>query len=414
MIKNIIKALKENPGVSDYKIIETSTISNQAFFVLGKLETTRLENTTEYEITVFNRHDEKIGYSSFNINHKLSKKELNSKIDKAVYASSFVNNKDFELLIGSKAKKVNGKAFEDSFETILENVDKIIRKHSTTIKKYNALEVFYNIKKIHLVNSKGINFSGSEYSLELESIPSYDGNEKVEVYKFDKYSSLNYVEIENDVIEHMNDVTMRANAKKIDNINKIDVVLKGNDVEEFIYSTIEDYNYAQVYNGSTTKKIGDKIGKSNINISLKPISKSLFFDSEGNLLKKIDIVKKGTLVNYFGSSQYAQYLNMECNGWPKKIEVKKGNKEKGELLKDRYLEIITLSGIQIEPYSDYIGGEIRLAVLHENGESFPVSGISFSGSFKKSLNSLELSKETVDTYYYSGPKYIRIKNMNIL
>ena len=98
MIKKIIKALNNNSNVSDYLISENKEKSHQAFFVLGKLETTRLVEVTEYEVTVYVRHDEKIGYSSFIVSHNLSKKELEDKIAEAVKASMFVFNKDFNLV----------------------------------------------------------------------------------------------------------------------------------------------------------------------------------------------------------------------------------------------------------------------------------------------------------------------------
>jgi hypothetical protein len=42
--------------------------------------------------------------------------------------------------------------------------------------------------------------------------------------------------------------------------------------------------------------------------------------------------------------------------------------------KKPHLEIIALSGIQIDMYSHYIGGEVRLAVYFDGKEYHPVSG----------------------------------------
>ena len=80
----------------------------------------------------------------------------------------------------------------------------------------------------------------------------------------------------------------------------------------------------------------------------------------------------------------------------------------------KYLEIIALSGIQIDVYNDYIGGEIRLAIYHSDNTTYPVSGISFSGSYKKCLNELELSKEVIKISGYNGPKSIKLKSLSIL
>ena len=98
MIKQIIKVLKEVEGVSDYRIQELTEKSHQAFFVLGKLETTRLQETREYEVTVYNRHNDLIGSSKFKVSHKCSNSELKTLAEEAVYAAKFVNNKDFSLV----------------------------------------------------------------------------------------------------------------------------------------------------------------------------------------------------------------------------------------------------------------------------------------------------------------------------
>jgi predicted Zn-dependent protease len=82
--------------------------------------------------------------------------------------------------------------------------------------------------------------------------------------------------------------------------------------------------------------------------------------------------------------------------------------------KKPHLEIIALSGIQIDMYSHYIGGEVRLAVYFDGKEYHPVSGFSFSGNIEKCLSALVMSKETTVLQGYEGPKYILLKNMEIL
>ena len=84
------------------------------------------------------------------------------------------------------------------------------------------------------------------------------------------------------------------------------------------------------------------------------------------------------------------------------------------ITKGRYIEIISLSGIQLDAHADYIGGEVRLGVLHDKGKTLPLNGFSFSGSFKAALNNLVLSKDTVKINGYQGPKYLRIKDVEVM
>ena len=214
------------------------------------------------------------------------------------------------------------------------------------------------------------------------------------------------------------DVEARYNAKKLENVATIDIVLNNHDVEEFFYNAIADYSYSSVYNGSTDKKINDMIqsddAKTKLNIAFAPSSSANAFDSDGIILHKHQVIEDGRLVNYYGSSQFGQYLGLTPSGNADELQVTKGKKTKEVLCKGEYLEIIALSGIQIDVYNDYIGGEIRLAIYHSDDTTYPVSGISFSGSYKKCLNELELSKEVIKISGYNGPKSIKLKSLNIL
>ena len=418
MIKQIIKVLSQVEGVDDYLIKERGEKSHQAFFVLGKLETTRLVETTEYEITVYNRHNNFIGSSNFRVSHKLSNNELKHLAEEAVYAAKFVNNQNFELVNGEKKKSFKDAPFMDSFDVMVEKVYDIYTKHITKNMKFNAVEVFYNEHITHIVNSKGVNLSRTNYNLEIESIPSYDGDTKVEIYKFDSYTSLDYALIESNVKQALKDVEARYQATTLPKIKKCDVILKDNDCNEFFRSFIEDYSYYSVFSGETDKKIGDSLldekAKTKISISFGPSSKAKAFDNDGLLLNKFNVVEKGILTSYYGDNATAQYLGVIPKGKPDELQVKKGNKSLESLTKGKYIEIIALSGIQIDVKADYIGGEVRLGVYHDGEQTLPISGFSFSGSFKKAANSLAASKDLIKIKGYNGPKYIRIKNVSVM
>ena len=419
MIKKLIKALEKNNQVSDYLISENKETSHQAFFVLGKLETTRLVEVTEYEVTVYVRHDGVIGSSTFKVSHQLSAKEMDDMINEAVKSSLFVFNKDYNLVNGLKKKTVKDEPFNDSFDEIINKLNSIMKKVTRENIKFNAVEVFLDENTTHVVNSRGVNLTKTNNSLGIESIPSYDGDkDKVEIYKYNKYNTLDYSKIEEDMVSSLNDVVSRYKATKLPKAQKVDVLIKENEVADFFMEFIGDYSYNNVYQGGTDKKVGDLLqdenAKTKLTVSLGPSKKSQFFDNSGLLLKKNTIVEKGILKSYFGGNQYAQYLNTEPTGVADEIQVKKGNKTNEMITKGKYIEIISLSGIQIDVYADYIGGEVRLGILHDKDKTIPLNGFSFSGSFKSALNNLILSKETVKISGYQGPKYLRIKGVEVM
>ena len=110
----------------------------------------------------------------------------------------------------------------------------------------------------------------------------------------------------------------------------------------------------------------------------------------------------------------SQYLGLKPSGLLATIVVGKGKTSYERMKKKPHLEIIALSGIQIDMYSHYIGGEVRLAVYFDGKEYHPVSGFSFSGNIEKCLSALVMSKETTVLQGYEGPKYILLKNMEII
>ena len=423
MIKQIIKALKENFKVSDWLINEVETESNQAFYVLQKLETTRKQKTKEYSITVYHRHSENgvdyVGSSTFQVSHKLMKAELANKIDEAVFAASFIKNKAFSLVKGEKKKVWKEKDYEFEPFELIDKIANIFFNETKNSVRLNALEIFNTKTTINLVNSQGINYKKTLNKVNVEAIPSYDGElEKVELYQYYTYDTIDFEKIKNDAIQALKDVATRYEAKGITEKKKIDIILKDQEVASFFSNLIEDFSYQGVYKHRTDKKIGDMIQKDAINdllnVSLIPNSKADAFDRDGIVLEPLKIIDQGKLVNYYGDNQYAQYLGIQPSGIMRKIKVEKGKLSKEKLTKNPYLDIVSLSGIQIDTYSNYIGGEVRLGIYFDGKNYYPLSGFSFSGNFENCLKTLVLSKEVIDTNNYQGPKYLKVSEMEII
>ena len=72
-----------------------------------------------------------------------------------------------------------------------------------------------------------------------------------------------------------------------------------------------------------------------------------------------------------------------------------------------------MSAFQLDLYSDYLGGEIRLAYYHDGRKVTPVTGLSFSGSLRQCLNTIRLSAETTTREGYTGPKKAILEGMRI-
>lgn len=423
MIKQLIKTLNESPLITEWIINETETHASQAFYVMQKLETTRIVNTIEYQITVYKQFSEGgvsyTGSSSFALSHKLTKKELEDKIEEAAFAATFIKNKQYNLVVGERKRSWTQTPFELAPFELLDQIASTFFSVSKPNIRFNALELFHTTTINHIVSARGIDYKKTLHKVNVEAIPSYDGStHKVELYKYYTYNTIDFELIKEDAINALKDVTVRYQAKAIKEVTKVDVLLKDEDLKNLFENLIEDYSYDSIYRQNTDKVIGDAIQKDvsgdYLNIGLKPASKADAFDKDGVLLSPIKVIEKGILTNYYGVNQYAQYLGIKPSGSLKTIFVPKGKSSYEQLTKKPHLEIIALSGIQIDMYSGYIGGEVRLAIYFDGRFHHPVSGFSFSGNIEKSLSSLSLSKETIEIEGYEGPKYIKLKEMEII
>ena len=72
-----------------------------------------------------------------------------------------------------------------------------------------------------------------------------------------------------------------------------------------------------------------------------------------------------------------------------------------------------MSGLQVDFYNDYIGGEVRLAYYHDGEKTVPVTGISISGKLFEVLDHIRLSKDVTVRNAYQGPKKAVLEPMKI-
>lgn len=425
-INTIIKALKKYEKITDYAIKEVKTTTCEQFYDLQKLETKRITNTNEINVKVYCAFEEKqkkyLGNASFIISHKITSKELNTLIEDAIYQASFVKNEYYELVSGFGKKSFTQKALAKAPYEVLEDVAKIFFNEKTDECMFNSLECFYNENEIHLINSKGVNYKKKIHNIQIEAIPSYKKQGDIrlnatELYRMFKYDEFDENKIKEDAHTAILDILNRSNAIKLKEKQTINVILKDKHILEMMDELISSYDFASVYSHTNYKNVGDSIQNNPINalnISISPVSKADFFDEDGVLLKETKIIDNGVVATYYGSNRYAYYLKQKPSGYMDTIKLECGSTKYTQMKKKPYVEILDVSGIQVDLFADYIGGEVRLANYFDGKCVYPITAFSFSGSLQKCIDSLELSKEKSKINYYSGPKYVLLKDLEVL
>ena len=427
-MKNRIELLKkllgENKEVSDYKINFVGTESSELFFVGKKLETARATDVCDILVTVYKDHDGKKGESAFSVYESMTEADLKEKIAAAVTRAKLVSNEPYDIVSGKIAQRDVPANFSDyEPKELAALIAKAVQKADLLVSgAINALEIFVYRHETKVLNSKGADVTEIKYDAMIEAIPTWNENgESVELYEAYRFTEFDEAEIIAEINEKMREVRDRRHAVKPTEKIEADVVLNMQEAGELFSELAGDLNYASVYSHLNLHKLGEDLQHGDgdkITITMKGEMKgsdySAAFDSDGFELADKTIVENGKVTGYYGMNRFAAYLGEKPTGNLRCVGVNAGTLSDDELEKTTYLECISLSGLQLDLYNDYIGGEIRLAYLHKDGKTIPVTGISMSGRLSNVLSSIRLSDKVKVRRNYGGPYKVLLKGMEIL
>lgn len=419
-IKTILESFKD---VTYYQVTKNKQERYELYFVHKNLETARSVNTTNYKVTVFNLHDDGLGQASFTVFASDSDEEIKTKISDAILTAKLINNKPYRLpekeeLEIPNESNIESYGLKEAAKIISEACFKADNKENGGI---NALEVFVTKKEIEIINSNGLDKKETTYDAFVEAIPTWNNeNESVELYESFKFDELDPKKITLRLLDKMQEVELRSKATKPKEPLNVKVALKPLEASEFFDELTYEVNANVVYSHSNKYKIGDKLQTSKTADPLYVIKRGVLkgsayskhFDDDGTNTIDTEVISKGTYVNMFGNNRYSSYLKMKPTGTLPNIEVKPGSLDLTTLDED-YFECVSLSGLQLDIYNDYIGGEIRLGYLHTKDGIKPLTGISFSASISEVLNNMKLSTEVVQEEYYLGPKIVLLDKVKI-
>lgn len=411
-MKKIIDILKEFSQVDNYKICETQKTSYETFFVHEKLETVRATSTTDKSVTVYVNHDGKVGDSVFQVYSSTTDEELRQKIAQAVEKAQLVNNQPYELPAKEElAKEISSNFVEYEPKELAFKISKACfeandRKNGSL----NALEIFINKIRIHIVNGNGLDKSQQKYTAMVEAIPTWTDGESVELYECYNFSDFDYDDVKAEIAGKMQEVQDRYYATKPQNTPDCKVVLNAPEIASMINDVTYELNFASVYAHSNAFSVGDNLQNGDcdkLTVTMRgQIEGSHLngvFDGDGTTLTDTVVVKDGIVADYYGGNRFAQYLDKKATGNLPCVQVEAGSVTEDDIAKQPYLECVSMSGLQCDVYNDYIGGEVRLAYYFDGHKKVALTGISISGKLSEALATLRLSDKIVTSNNYRGP-----------
>lgn len=423
-MKTVKELLDRHPQVSGYKIQVRSKESYELFFVKGKLETVRRTDTCDKEVTVYVDHDRFKGDAMFFIYPSTTDEQLSALIDEAVANALLVNNENYELPAPEEGDYEVESNFRNYDPADLAAVisGAVFDANQVEHAALNSVEVFVNKHTLTVHNSRGLCKTQHSYSAMVEAIPTYNGAEQsVELYEQYNFITLDENALRREISGKMAEVKARYEAAKPEQPLACPVVLNAGELAVLFSSIAGDLNYGSVYTHSNLFHKGDSIQKTPegdlIGITMAGEAdgcvSSAKFDGDGLSLGSIRLVDGGKAVNYYGSNRYGQYLGETPTGELHCLLADAGSAPASAFAEGPYLEIISMSGLQVDFYNDYIGGEVRLAYYHNGDQITPITGISISGALGEVLDHLRLSDQIIARNSYRGPDKAILHRMKI-
>ena len=425
-MSKVIELLKQNSQLSGWRVNETATKSYELFFVHKNLETVRATDTVTTSVTVYVDHDGKKGESSFELSAAMGETEAQKKIDAAVQRARLVFNEPYELPDGGELNKdLPSNMWDAEPQTLGRQIaDAVFAADTVPDGSINACEIFLYKDTVRVRNSRGIDKTQRIGRVMIEAIPTFtEGTESVELYEDYRFTEFDPTKVTAEIARRMAEVRDRFQAKKPETPMKISVLLRPAEILEMLWTLVDDLNYAAVYSHGNLHKTGDNIQENStgdkLTVTLKAqmpgSEKSSWFDTDGASFQDTRVIENGIVTSYFGSSRFGQYLNIrQPTGNLPCVKAETGTMAKTDMKAEPYLECASLSGIQVDLFNDYIGGEIRLAYCFDGEKTTPVTGISMSGKLSDVLKTMRLSREAVIEGAYEGPALLLMPQMKVL
>ena len=425
-MNEIIRLLKAEPEVDAWRITEKNTVSYELFFVHRDLETVRATDTADTRVTVYADHDGKRGDSTFDVYRSMGEAEIAAKIKSAAARAKLVDNQPYELPEAGtlSASLPTNMADADPKKLAAEIADAVYAADDVPGGSINALEIFLYRDTVHVVNSRGVDKTQTTHRVMIEAIPTFtDDKESVELYEDHRFTTFDPAKVTAEIAGKMREVRDRHDAKKPETPMKISVVLRPKETQRLLGEFARDLNYTMAYMHASLHEIGDDLQKDctgdRLTLTMRGVvegsERSAFFDEDGAELTDTCIIKDGKAAARYGSSRFGQYLGIDKpSGDLKCAEVGAGTLSEQELASAPYLECASMSGLQVDLYNDYVGGEIRLAYYHDGEKTVPVTGITMSGRLSSVMSGLRLSEKTEVSGGYLGPVKLLMPDMEIL
>ncbi|MEG0318335.1 MAG: metallopeptidase TldD-related protein [Niameybacter sp.] len=421
MKQQILQALKASQ-IRTYLINKVEVESVELFFIKQELDMSRKKKVAHYVVTVyqdFEAEGSKMrGSATANIYPTMTYEEVETTLKDAYYAASFVKNPYYPLPVGTKEEKVSmSTSIEgDTLEARAAQLTKALFKYDQEAEVFvNSSELFVEKRNVSIINSEGIEVAYEKYCTKGEFVIQCTVPQDVETYHDFYYENLECEALSQKVKKALETTTLRAQAKQSPKTGKYKVILSGEHIATLLSYYTTNAAASMIYPNYSNYKIGDCVQGQNIQEDVLNITLKATEPWSGEGIKMIDrpLLQKGVLKTIHGASKFSHYLGIEPTGGYNTIEVETGSHTLEAMKQGAYLEVISFSDFQVDPFTGDFGGEMRLALYHDGTQIIPLTGGSISGVMQELQGHLILSVECQVRRGYTGPLAVCLEGIMV-
>lgn len=420
MLQLIISALhKENIAV--WRIKKTESCRSELYFIKKDLDIPRFAKINEYQVYIYRDFEENgtkyRGLTICYVEEGQTEEQISAKLRDAYFAAQYVRNPYYDLPSPCNAEPKasssdhSGKNLTEIANAFADAAFAVPTDENAFI---NSLEIFVSRSYVTLLSSDGLNVSYEDNQVSGEFVTQCISPVDVEQFRQFSYDRFDTQALKNLIASAIRDVRLRSNAVNMPKSGKCSILLTGENMKEFFKYYSMRGNASVIFPGYSTWKKGDCIQKSGTGekLNLELIATKPYSD-DGIPMSDLLFIEDGVLKNIWGGTRFMRYMNEEPKGNFTKIRVNNGTIPFEKMKTDGILETVSFSDFQADFFTGNFGGEMRLALFHNEGKAIPLSGGSVNAKLSDCENQLIFSTERYEDSEYCGPYAVLIPNVAI-
>lgn len=431
MIELILELLQKLQ-ITEYLIEENRVESAELFFVKRELDMHREKKTVNWNVTVYRDFTEekegkaltRKGSSLVSLHPGMTKEEAERILAGAKESASYVKNPYYELPNGTKEEPVivrSGLNECSLTEAAVRMVKALYAPDTEPDAFVNSSEIFAECLRRRILSSGGTDVSYEKRTVKGEFVVQCKEPQDVEMYHSFRYDEPDTDSLTKQVQEALSLIRLRAAAVKTPATGNYRVLLTNPDVGDLFRYYLDRASSSMIYPkyssyAAGTQVQGESVSGDRLTVTLKA---DVPYSREGIPMRDRVLLRDGRVETIQGGARFAYYLGIEPTGEYTNLSVESGSRTVDELISmacedgSPCLEVVSFSCFEMDPMSGHFGGEIRLALLHENKTVTPVTGGSVSGLLMEAHGRMYLSLERRKNGRYDGPRAVLFEGVHV-